>query len=133
MTRPSDEWVDAYIDSHPDSCIEDAERAWWDQQVDAENPEVGKLNAEQEKVARDLMRGKAVDAYGKTRKRERKPDLPKRELIATIADALALRAVGPNGERVTNLTVVNAEQEIALQFCSGDYSVKVTKHRPPKG
>ena len=55
MTRPSDEWVDAYIDSHPDSCIEDAERAWWDQQVDAENPEIEEETAPEEEVSEDAQ------------------------------------------------------------------------------
>lgn len=118
MMKPSDEWVDAYIDSHPDSCIEDAERAWWDLQVE-QDPEVGKLTAEQEKVSKELRKGRAVDAYGKERKRERKPDEEKRELIRRLVEALA--DLSPE--------VVNPEREIRF----GSYSVTLTRHRTPKG
>lgn len=118
MTRPSDEWVDAYIDSHPDSCIEDAERAWWDEQID-KGEDLGGLTAEQEAVSKELRKGHAVDAYGKTRKRERKPDEEKRELIQRLVEALA--DLAPE--------VVNPEREIRF----GSYSVTLTRHRTPKG
>lgn len=119
MMKPSDEWVDAYIESHPDSCITDAEQAWWDEQVEKGDPEVGALTPEQEKVSKALRKGQAVDAYGKARKRERKPDDEKRELIARLAEALA--DLAPE--------VVNPEREIRF----GAYSVTLTRHRTPKG
>ena len=118
MTKPSDEWVDHYIDTHPDSCIEDAERAWWDLQVEQDTT-TGTLTPEQERVSKELRKGKAVDAYGKERKRERKPDEEKRELIRRLAEALA--DLSPE--------VVNPEREIRF----GSYSVTLTKHRAPKG
>ena len=118
MNKPTDEWVDAYIDSHPDSCIEDAELAWWDEQID-KGADLGELTPEQEQVSKELRKGKAVDAYGKTRKRERKADAEKRDLITRLADALA--DLSPE--------VVNPEREIRF----GSYSVTLTKHRTPKG
>lgn len=130
MTRPSDEWVDAYIDSHPDSCIEDAERAWWDQQVDAENPEVGKLNAEQEKVARDLMRGKAVDAYGKTRKRERKPNADKAWVMARIFSLL--EGYAGLGE-LSDVAMDNPERAISYTRNGKRCTLSLIEHRTPKG
>jgi len=119
MTKPSDEWVDRYIDTHPDTCIADAEQAWWDEQVEKGDPEVGALAPEAEAVSKAMRKGQAVDAYGKARKRERKPDTEKRDLITRLAEALA--DLDPE--------VVNPEREIRF----GSYSVTLTKHRAPRG
>ena len=118
MNAPAD-WVDAYIDSHPDTCIADAEQAWWDEQVEKGDPEVGALSPEAEKVSKAMRKGNAVNAYGKTVKRERKADTEKRELIARLTEALA--DLAPE--------VVNPEREIRF----GSYSVTLTRHRTPKG
>lgn len=132
MMKPSDEWVDAYIDSHPDSCIEDAERAWWDEQVE-NDPEVGKLTPEAEAISKSMRKGQAVDAYGKTRKRERKPDEVKREVIATVAQNLPRCWVADGEVKVTEITTPNPEREIQFRIGSDLYSLTLTKHRPPKG
>lgn len=130
--KPSDEWVDAYIDSHPDSCIEDAERAWWDEQVESD-PEVGKLTPEAEAVSKSMRKGQAVDAYGKARKRERKPDEVKREVIATVAQNLPRCWLSDGEVKVTDITTPNPEREIQFRIGSDLYSLTLTKHRPPKG
>ena len=130
--KPSDEWVDAYIDSHPDSCIEDAERAWWDEQVE-QDPEVGKLTPEAEAVSKSMRKGQAVDAYGKARKRERKPDEVKREVIATVAQNLPRCWLSDGAVKVTDITTENPEREIRFRIGSDLYSLTLTKHRPPKG
>lgn len=132
MMKPSDEWVDAYIDSHPDSCIEDAERAWWDEQVE-NDPEVGKLTPEAEAVSKSMRKGQAVDAYGKTRKRERKPDEVKREVIATVAQNLHRCWLSDGEVKVTEIATPNPEREIQFRIGSDLYSLTLTKHRPPKG
>lgn len=130
--KPSNEWVDAYIDSHPDSCIEDAERAWWDEQVESD-PEVGKLTPEAEAVSKAMRKGQAVDAYGKTRKRERKPDEVKREVITTVAQNLPRCWLSDGAVKVTDITTENPEREIRFRIGSDLYSLTLTKHRPPKG
>ena len=117
MNAPAD-WVDAYIDSHPDTCIADAEQAWWDEQVE-KGADIGSLSPEAEKVSKAMRKGNAVNAYGKAVKRERKPDEEKRELIHRLAEALA--DLAPE--------VVNPEREIRF----GSYSVTLTRHRTPKG
>ena len=132
MMKPSDEWVDAYIDSHTDSCIEDAERAWWDEQVESD-PEVGKLTPEAEAVSKSMRKGQAVDAYGKARKRERKPDEVKREVIATVAQNLPRCWLSDGAVKVTDITTENPEREIRFRIGSDLYSLTLTKHRPPKG
>lgn len=132
MMKPSDEWVDAYIDSHPDSCIEDAERAWWDEQVE-KGEDVGGLTPEAEAVSKAMRKGQAVDAYGKARKRERKPDEVKREVIATVAQNLPRCWLSDGAVKVTDITTENPEREIRFRIGSDLYSLTLTKHRPPKG
>jgi len=130
--KPSDEWVDAYIDSHPDSCIEDAERAWWDEQVE-KGEDVGGLTPEAEAVSKAMRKGQAVDAYGKARKRERKPDEVKREVVATVAQNLPRCWLSDGEVKVTDITTPNPEREIRFRIGSDLYSLTLTKHRPPKG
>ena len=132
MMNPSDEWVDAYIDSHPDSCIEDAERAWWDEQVE-KGEDVGGLTPEAEAVSKAMRKGQAVDAYGKARKRERKPDEVKREVVATVAQNLPRCWLSDGEVKVTDITTPNPEREIRFRIGSDLYSLTLTKHRPPKG
>lgn len=129
MMKPSDEWVDAYIDSHPDSCIEDAERAWWDEQVESD-PEVGKLTPEAEAVSKAMRKGQAVDAYGKARKRERKPNADKAWAVQRIGILLeGFAGIGEISEVVTD----NPECAISYTRNGKRYTLTLTEHRAPKG
>lgn len=116
---PTEKWLTAYCATN--ACDrETAETAWWDNEIDHDRPTPFDLTEEQAKVAKTMTKGaKAVDAYGKATKRERKPDEEKRELIRRLAEALA--DLSPE--------VVNPEREIRF----GSYSVTLTRHRPPKG
>lgn len=58
-------------------------------------------------------------------KRERKPDEEKAEIVAKIADFLA----EIDGFSVE---ISNKEREIALIVGANNYSVTLTRHRPPK-
>jgi len=58
-------------------------------------------------------------------KRERKPDEEKAEIIAKIADFLG-KIDGFDVEIIKN------EREISLLVGENDYSITLTKHRPPK-
>lgn len=122
---PSDEWIDRYIDAHEGASIKDAEQVWWDNEIDHGNPTPFDLTEEQAENAKEVRRkmAKAVDAYGKQTKRERKPNEDKRELIQIIADALAKYA--PN--------VSNMERQIDFEFNGTQYSITLTAHRKPKG
>lgn len=76
------------------------------------------LSAEQKKVSAEMRRTtnanlkgkttKAVNAYGKEVKRERKADNEKAEIMEIISNALA--------DKITDLTVVNAEREITFLY-----------------
>lgn len=127
--KPSDEWVDAYIDSHPDSCIEDAERAWWDEQVESD-PEVGKLTPEAEAISKSMRKGQAVDAYGKTRKRERKPNADKAWAVKRIA--LLMEGFADIGE-ISDVVTDNPERAISYTRNGKRYTLTLTEHRTPKG
>ena len=122
---PTDEWLDKYVDKHGCS-LEDAECAWWDAQIDKGNPTPYDLTPEQEKESRKANRPKAtksVDAYGKERKRERKPNEDKRLLIDCLRDAL---------QDFDNCEVVNPERQVDFTLNGIHYSVTLTAHRKPK-
>ena len=119
INYPSEKWLSTYMSVH--ACDrETADQAWWDAEIDKGNPTPYDLDETAEAVSKEMRKGaKAVDAYGKTRKRERKPDEEKRELIHRLVEALA--DLAPE--------VVNPEREIRF----GSYSVTLTRHRTPKG
>lgn len=125
INYPTDEWLDKYVDKHGCS-LEDAECAWWDAQIDKGNPTPYDLTPEQEKESRKANRPRAtksVDAYGKERKRERKPNEDKRLLIDCIRDAL---------QDFDDCTVTNPERQVDFTLNGVAYSVTLTAHRKPK-
>ncbi len=82
------------------------------------------LTAEQKKTAKKMT---AMDTHKKNGpvKRERKPDDEKQEIIAKIAGFLS-EIDGFDVEIIKN------EREISLLVGENDYSITLTKHRPPK-
>lgn len=82
------------------------------------------LSAEQKKAAKE-MTSTGTRKSDKPVKRERKPDEEKQEIIAKIADFLT-KIDGFDVEIVKN------EREISLIVGENDYSITLTKHRPPK-
>ena len=130
---PTPDWLDSYIAKHGGD-YEDAEQAWWDNEIDHDRPTPFDLTEDQAKVAKEMTKGaRAVDAYGKTRKRERKPDEVKREVIATVAQNLPRCWVADGEVKVTEITTPNPEREIRFRIGSDLYSLTLTKHRTPKG
>lgn len=80
---------------------------------------------EAEKRAKAIRKNaRAVNAYGKEVKRERKPNEDKREIIQTLDEALC--------DLVDNVTVVNEERTIDFEYNGVHYSVTLTAHRAPK-
>ena len=57
INYPTDEWIDRWIDAHPDTCITDAETAWWDTEISKGNPTPFDLSPEQEKAAKKARKG----------------------------------------------------------------------------
>ena len=132
INHPTAGWLNDYMTAH--KCdLETADQAWWDIEIEKGNPTPYDLTEEQEQVSKSLRKGKAVDAYGKTRKRERKPDEVKREVIATVAQNLPRCWLSDGEVNVTDITTENPEREIRFRIGSDLYSLTLTKHRPPKG
>lgn len=130
---PTPDWLDSYIIKHGGD-YETAEQAWWDNEIDHDRPTPFDLTEEQAKTAKEMTKGaRAVDAYGKARKRERKPDEVKREVIATVAQNLPRCWVADGEVKVTEITTPNPEREIRFRIGSDLYSLTLTKHRTPKG
>jgi hypothetical protein len=119
INYPTPEWIAKWCETR--HCTpEDADMAWWDLEIEKGNPTPFDLDETAEGVSKEMRKGaRAVNAYGKAVKRERKPDAEKRELIARLAEALA--DLSPE--------VVNPEREIRF----GSYSITLTRHRTPKG
>lgn len=119
INYPTPEWIAKWCETRHCSP-EDADMAWWDLEIEKGNPTPFDLDETAETVSKEMRKGaRAVDAYGKERKRERKPDEEKRELIRRLTEALA--DLSPE--------VVNPEREIRF----GQFSVTLIKHRAPKG
>lgn len=134
MTKEAfiDQYLDQYERDHPnerinyDAIREKADCAWYDREVEANHATEYDLTPEQEKTSKSLRKGaRAVNAYGKTVKRERKANPDKQEIIQTIDDALC--------DLVDNVTVINKERQIDFEYNGTHYSVTLTAHRPPKG
>ena len=83
------------------------------------------LSAEEKKVAKAMVSTGTKKRTTTTTKRERKPDDEKQEIISKIADFLS----ACDGYDVE---VIKKEREISLLIGANDYSITLTKHRPPK-
>ena len=136
-----EKWIDRYMDEHPDEKISDfkaleeqADCAWYDEQVDHGEKTEYDLTVEQEKVAQEARKGmaRAVDAYGKVVKRERKPNQDKRDIISALYDGLLSYLMDENHNNLTHADVTNVERQIDFEWQGTAYSVTLTAHRPPK-
>ena len=85
------------------------------------------LSAEQKKVAKKMKNStRAVDAYGKTRTRERKENPTKRMIIEMLAECL--RNCGECG----NVEVENIEKIINFTIGDNTYKLDLIQRRKPK-
>lgn len=82
------------------------------------------LSAEEKKVAKSMTIA-GEKTVKSTAKRERKVDDEKVEIINKIADFLSKNAD-------FSVEIIKKEKEISLKVGENDYSVTLTKHRPPK-
>lgn len=131
INYPTDEWIDRWIDAHPDTCITDAETAWWDAEISKGNPTPFDLSPEQEKAAKKARKGiKAVNAYGKEVKRERKPNDTKRRIMGWLKVLFEGQALNGN---CADVVLANAERSIDFWMDGKAYTLTLTEHRPKKG
>lgn len=99
---------------------EEAEQLWEDDHSDEILPEV----AEMEKKAQKIRRYEKSNAPRKPSSRERKVDPHKKHLINCIR--VLLEGLKAEIEPLTN------ETDLHFTYEGASYSVKLTKHRPPK-
>lgn len=130
---PTDEWVEKWIDRYLETATEKvtdfaeirekAMDAWWENEIEHDRATPFDLTEEEEAESKKARKGmaRAVNAYGKEVKRERKADDEKRKIIEILQKALT--------ESGFCATISNVERQIDF----GSYSVTLTKHRQPKG
>ena len=133
-----DQYLDKYEQEHPDERInyedlrEQADCAWYDQEVEHGTATEYELTPEQEAVSKSVRKGKAVDAYGKEHKRERKPNQDKRDIIAALYDGLLSYLADDDLNGLQTADMMNVERQIDFLWKGVQYSVTLTAHRPPK-
>lgn len=87
------------------------------------------LSPEQEKISKQCRQAERERNPDKpAQKRERKPDENKRVIIDALFSGLCdnLPGFAENGN------IDNPERTITFQFQGDNYSIMLTKHRPPK-
>lgn len=131
-----DQYLDQYEQDHPDERIDYAELreradcAWYDQEVEKGTVTEYDLTKEQEQVSKELRKGRAIDAYGKERKRERKENHDKRFIISVLHEAM--QATGEHCSLGHDITIVNPERQIDFVLNGVAYTITLTAHRPKK-
>lgn len=134
-----DKWLDEYESKHPDEKLdyealrEQADCEWYDRQVEKGEKTEYDLTKEQEKVSQDARKGaRAVNAYGKTVKRERKPNEAKRDILCALYDGLLSFLADEQGKGLDKVEMTNVERQLDFDWQGVKYSVTLTAHRPPK-
>ena len=97
----------------------------YDEDVDKGKKTEFDLTPEQEKSTRKYRQAERKQTAYNFTKRERKPDLEKRQIIEEIANFLSEK----DG---FDVSIIKKEREISLIVGSNDYSITLIKHRPPK-
>lgn len=97
----------------------------YDEDVDKGKKTEYDLTPEQEKNTRKFRQAERKPTAYNFAKRERKPDFEKQDIINEIADFLS-----ENDDY--DVSILNKEREISLIIGSNNYSITLTKHRPPK-
>lgn len=97
----------------------------WDYDIDHGDKEKGAPTAEQKKLIRSLTKADKAPTEKRAVKRERKVDADKLAIIQVLDDALC--DIADNVEERKN------ETDIHFTYNGCEYTVKLTKHRAPKG
>lgn len=113
-----------------DISREEAEQLWKDDHNEVVTPEM----AEMERKAKSIKRYEKSDAPRKKAVRERKVDPVKIEIIDTIAKNLTRVIIIGEKEDYgpEDIHILKPEKEITFSLLGEQYSVTLTKHRPPK-
>jgi len=101
---------------------EEAIQTLKDDEDEIETPEMKEMAKNAKKVNKGMA--KSVDAYGKTRFREKKINCDKQYLLKKMTDQF------PNA--TFNLKVINDEREFTFEYHNTTYKVIMSVPRPPK-
>ena len=107
------------------SEVEAREILAYDEDVDKGKKTEFDLTPEQEKSTRKYRQAERKQTAYNFTKRERKPDLEKRQIIEEIANFLSEKDD-------FDVSIIKKEREISLIVGSNDYSITLIKHRQPK-
>lgn len=102
-----------------------AEATFIEDTMDTDPEALKEMEAKAKANGATKVKAHSVDAYGKKRTRERKPNEEKREIINDIFDWMP-KIIGLDHE------IVNPEREIAFRIGENHYSLTLTCHRKPK-
>lgn len=106
------------------------ELAEYDAQVEHDEKTEFDLTAEQQKVAKNYTatHTKKTPTTYNFKKRERKPNDAKREIINFLKNSLTnTEEIKPQG-----VTVTNIERQIDFTYSGEQFSITLTQHRPKK-
>ena len=120
-----DEKIQSLMKKLDISEVEAREILAYDEDVDKGKKTEFDLTPEQEKSTRKYRQAERKQTAYNFTKRERKPDVEKRQIIEEIADFLSEK----DG---FDVSIIKKEREISLIVGSNDYSITLIKHRPPK-
>ena len=81
------------------------------------------LSQEERQVERAMKQTRSVDAYGKTRTREKKEDTDKKAIVSVVADALQ------GAFEVAELEVGNAERELTFKVNGRKFKIVLSAPR----
>ena len=104
-----------------DLTREEAEQLWEDDNSDEMTPEQAELTAKAKDLGRHM--GESMKER-KPREKVRKVDEEKKMILAEFVESL-------NGINA-KITEIKTETEIIFKYGDNVYTVKLTKHRPPK-
>lgn len=122
---PSEKWLADWQAKH-NGTQEQAEMAWWDNEIDHDHPTPFDLDEEHEKAAKQIVRKPANYSLTNKAKRERKPNSEKRALLVVITEALKQM------EETTNVEISNPEKMVDFSIGDNKYSFSLICHRKPK-
>lgn len=81
------------------------------------------LSQEERQVERAMKQTRSVDAYGKTRTREKKEDTDKKAIVSVVADALQ------GAFEVAELEVGNTERELTFKVNGRKFKIVLSAPR----
>lgn len=108
-----------------------AEATFIEDTMDTDPEALKEMEAKAKASGATKVKAHSVDAYGKKRTRERKPNEEKRDVIAYVAHALG-ECDHYEETFAQTVEIVNIERQIDFKIGENHYSLTLTCHRKPK-